>query len=200
MPMKNRDWDLQVAFVLAQDPACKSRREAEELYPVMTALRYYDRAHAFYLAGDTYQARALSQEARAKTGIEIHPGAEIGQPFFIDHGMGVVIGETAVVGDYCTLFHGVTLGGTGKDVGKRHPTVGNHVTIGAGATILGPITIGDHAKIGAGAVVLRDVPANATAVGVPAYIIPHSSEEREAEEEQDAVETEESLAQRFCDH
>lgn len=113
----------------------------------------------------------ISQRARHKTGIEIHPGAKIGKGLFIDHGMGVVIGETTEIGDYCTLYQNVTLGGTGKDHGKRHPTLGNHVLVGAGAKVLGPFTVGDHARIAAGAVVLSEVPANATAVGVPAHVV-----------------------------
>lgn len=166
-----RDWDAQARFIMEMDPACKSMEEARDLYPVMEALRVYDEAHALYEKGEYYEARRISQEARAKTGIEIHPGAKIGKCLFIDHGMGVVIGETAEVGDYVHLYHGVTLGGVESLPKRRHPKVGNHVMIGAGATLLGAITIGDYAQIGAGAVVLQDVPAGATAIGIPARII-----------------------------
>lgn len=154
------------------DPACRSIEEATNLYPITDALASYDIAHEFYLRGEFYEARRISQDARNRTGIEIHPGAEIGRCFFIDHGMGVVIGETAKIGDFVHMYHGVTLGGVESIQGQRHPIVGNHVLIGANATLLGPIHIGDGAKIGAGAVVMHDVPAGATAVGVPARIIP----------------------------
>ena len=132
---------------------------------------YHRIAHWFLKHGHKFLARWLSQKARHRTGIEIHPGATIGKGLLIDHGMGVVIGETAVIGDNCTIYQGVTLGGTGKDTGKRHPTIGNNVMIGSGAKVLGPFTVGDNAKIAAGAVVLDAVPPDATAVGVPARII-----------------------------
>ncbi len=171
------EWFEQARYILQEDPACKNIGEALFLYPMMAALRSHRRANWFYKRGHTTFARFISQRARHRTGIEIHPGAKIGHHIFMDHAMGIVIGETAEVGNYVTLFHGVTLGGTSKDkAAKRHPTVGNNVTIGAGATVLGPITIGDGAKIGAGAVVLHDVPPGATAVGVPARIIPSRSE------------------------
>lgn len=169
--MIKRDWEEQAHFIMEMDPACKTMQEAYDLYPVMDALRAYDEAHELYLAGKYYEARRISQDARARTGIEIHPGATIGKCLFIDHGMGVVIGETATVGDYVHMYHGVTLGGVESLEGKRHPQVGNHVMIGAGATLLGAIHIGDGAKIGAGSVVLEDVPAGATAVGLPARVI-----------------------------
>ncbi len=166
------EWIEQGRYILQEDPACKHLGEALFLYPMMSALRAHRLANWFYKRGHTTFARFLSQRARHRTGIEIHPGASIGHHIFMDHAMGIVIGETAVVGDYVTIFHGVTLGGTSKDKGaKRHPSVGNHVTIGAGATLLGPIFVGNGAKIGAGAVVLQDVPEGATAVGVPARII-----------------------------
>lgn len=156
-------------YILEQDPACKTLLEAMFLYPMVDALLIHKKAHALYLKGHTTLARFIANIARRRTGIEIHPGAQIGKNFFIDHGMGVVIGETAVIGDNVTMYHGATLGGIGKEKNaKRHPTVGNNVLIGADATILGPITIGDNAKIGAGAVVLKDVPPGATAVGVSA--------------------------------
>ncbi|MBG9988597.1 serine acetyltransferase [Aerococcaceae bacterium DSM 111176] len=164
-------WRGEAEYIFEQDPACHSVEEAY-LYPGLVARQYHDKARAEYLAGHYYQARVISEEARRVTGIEIHPGATIGDQFFIDHGIGIVIGETSIIGDRVTMYHGVTLGGiTSKQDVKRHPTVGNDVIIGAGAIILGDITIGDGAKIGAGAVVLKDVPAGATAIGVPAKII-----------------------------
>ena len=154
--------------VLENDPAARNKFEVFLLYPCIHALIAYRIAHFLYSHRVFLFARIISQLARFFTGIEIHPGATIGKGLFIDHGMGVVIGETAEIGDDVVLYHGVTLGGTGKDKGKRHPTVKNNVVIGSGAKILGPIVIGEGAKIGANAVVLRDVPPNATAVGIPA--------------------------------
>ncbi|MBE6036902.1 MAG: serine O-acetyltransferase [Clostridiales bacterium] len=154
-----------------RDPACRNALEVILLYSGFHALVFYRIAHAFYKCHLFFLARLVSQLGRFFTGIEIHPGARIGRGLFIDHGSGVVIGETAEVGDYCTLYQGVTLGGTGKDTGKRHPTLGNNVLVGSGAKVLGPLNIGDGVKIAAGAVVLRDVPAHSTAVGVPARII-----------------------------
>ncbi len=161
----------EIDAVLARDPAVRSRLEVVLCYPGFKAIVRHRRAHRAYERGHYLLARLLSQRARRKTGIEIHPGAQIGQRLFIDHGSGVVIGETAIIGDDVTLYQGVTLGGTGKDTGKRHPTIGNHVTIGAGAKVLGPITIGDHVKIGAGAIVLKDVPDHCTVVGNPGRIV-----------------------------
>ena len=157
--------------VMENDPAAKNRLEVFLLYPCVHAVLYYRVSHFFYTKKIFFIARLISQLARFFTGIEIHPGAKIGKGLFIDHGMGVVIGETAEVGDNVVLFHGVTLGGTGKDTGKRHPTIGNNVFIGSGAKVLGPIIIGDYCKIGANAVVLKDIPAHSTAVGIPAKII-----------------------------
>ena len=157
--------------VLARDPAAKSRLEVRFCYPGLAALRAHRRANALYKRGHVLLARWLSQRARHRTGIEIHPGAEIGRRVFIDHGDGVVIGETTIIGDDVTIYQGVTLGGTGKDVGKRHPTIGSGVTIGAGAKVLGPITVGDHSKVGAGAIVLKNVPPNCTVVGNPGRIV-----------------------------
>ena len=169
------DWKTLVKedrqAVLARDPAAKSMAEVRLCYPGLAALRAHRRANALHRKGHVLLARWLSQRARHKTGIEIHPGAQIGRRVFIDHGDGVVIGETTVIGDDVTIYQGVTLGGTGKDVGKRHPTIGNGVTIGAGAKVLGPITIGDHSKVGAGAIVLKDVPPNCTVVGNPGRIV-----------------------------
>jgi serine O-acetyltransferase len=131
----------------------------------------YRRAHKLYLKGHYFWARLISQKARKRTGIEIHPGATIGKGFFIDHGAGVIIGETTIIGDNCTLYQGVTLGGTGKEQGKRHPTLGNNVMVSAGAKILGSFKIGDNSKIGAGSVVLEEVPPNSTVVGVPGRVV-----------------------------
>lgn len=153
-----------------RDPAAKGYLQIILLYAGLHALIAYRIAHLLWEMKVPFVPRLISQGFRFITGIEIHPGAVIGNSFFIDHGMGVVIGETAIVGDHVTLFQGVTLGGTGKETGKRHPTVGNHVVIGAGAKVLGNITIGDNSYIGANAVVLRDVPANSTVVGVPGHI------------------------------
>jgi len=153
-----------------RDPAARSKLEIFLLYPGVHALLWHRAAHWLYLHHRYFLARWLSQHARKKTGIEIHPGAAIGHRLVIDHGMGIVIGETAEIGDDCLLYQGVTLGGTGKDQGKRHPTLGNNVMVGSGARVLGPFKVGDNARIAAGAVVLREVPSNCTAVGVPARI------------------------------
>lgn len=161
-----------IKHIKEADPAARSTLEIVLLYPSIHALFFYRIAHFLYRCHLFFLARFISQFARLLTGIEIHPGAKIGKGLFIDHGMGVVIGETAEIGDNVLMYHQVTLGGTGKDHGKRHPTIGNDVVIGAGAKILGPIKIGDFAKIGAGSVVLKDIPANATAVGIPATIRP----------------------------
>ena len=155
----------------ARDPAARSRLEIFLLYPGVHALIYHRLAHFLYRHRLFFLARLVSQWSRCWTGIEIHPGAQIGRRLVIDHGMGIVIGETAEIGDDCLLYHGVTLGGTGKDHGKRHPTLGNNVLIGAGTKVLGPVYIGDNARIGAGSVVLRNLPANCTAVGVPAEVV-----------------------------
>ncbi len=161
----------EINLIKEKDPAARSSLEIFFLYSGFKAVRSYRRAHKHYLKKRFFLARWISQHARSKTGIEIHPGATIGKGLFIDHGMGVVIGETVEMGDNCLLYQGVTLGGTGKDKGKRHPTLGNNVMVGAGAKVLGPVKIGDNAKIAAGAVVLTDVPANSTAVGVPARVV-----------------------------
>ena len=157
--------------VLERDPAARSRFEVYFLYSGFKAIRAYRRANWFYKKDMKLIARYISQRSRKKTGIEIHPGATIGKNLCIDHGMGVVIGETTIIGDNCTLYQNVTLGGTGKDHGKRHPTLGNNVLIGAGAKVLGPFRVGDNSRVAAGAVVLDEVPDNATAVGVPARIV-----------------------------
>lgn len=160
-----------VAAVRERDPAARSDAEVLLLYSGVHAILAYRVAHRLYIGGHRFAARAVSQAARHLTGIEIHPGAKIGKGLFIDHGMGVVIGETTEIGDNCTLYQGVTLGGTGKDVGKRHPTLGNNVMIGAGAKVLGPFLIADNSKIAANAVVLKEIPENSTAVGIPAQVV-----------------------------
>ena len=154
--------------IIKRDPAAKSRLEVFLLYPGVRAVRWHKISNFLYRHKLKFLANFLSLRIRKKTGIEIHPGAKIGKGLFIDHGMGVVIGETVEIGDYCTIYQNVTLGGTGKDQGKRHPTIGDNVVIGAGAKVLGPFKIGNNAKIGAGAVVLGEVLENATVVGVPA--------------------------------
>jgi serine O-acetyltransferase len=170
-----------IASVFDRDPAARSTWEVLTCYPGFHALTMHRLAHLFWQAKLRWLGRFTSHLARFLTGIEIHPGATIGRRFFIDHGMGVVIGETAEIGDDCTLYHGVTLGGTSWNHGKRHPTLGNGVVIGAGAKVLGPITVHDRAKIGSNAVVVRDVPPGATAVGIPARIIAEDVEQRREE-------------------
>lgn len=160
-----------VAAIRQRDPAAKSDVEIVLLYSGLHAILAYRVAHKLYLGGHSFSARAISQAAKFFTGIEIHPGATIGKGLVIDHGMGVVIGETTEIGDDCTLYQGVTLGGTGKDVGKRHPTIGNNVLVGAGAKVLGPIVIEDNSKVAANAVVLKDISESSTAVGIPARVV-----------------------------
>ncbi len=161
----------EIAVVFERDPAARSTWEVVTCYPGFHALLAHRLAHGLWTRDFKWLARWISHWARWFTGIEIHPGAQIGRRFFIDHGMGVVIGETSEIGDDCTLYHGVTLGGTTWNKGKRHPTLKNSVVIGAGAKVLGPITIGENAKIGSNAVVVKDVPDNATAIGIPARLI-----------------------------
>ncbi len=161
----------EIAVVFERDPAARTRWEVITCYPGLHALLFHRLAHWLWNLRLRWLARFVSHWSRWFTGIEIHPGVVIGRRFFIDHGMGVVIGETAEIGVDCTLYHGVTLGGTSWNKGKRHPTWGNGVVIGAGAKILGPITIGEGAKIGSNAVVVKDVPAGATAIGIPARIV-----------------------------
>lgn len=173
---RNLRYDLNK--VMENDPAARSKIEVFLLYPTIHALIAYRISHYLYINKLFFLARLISQISRFFTGIEIHPGAKIGRGLVIDHGMGVVIGETAEIGDNVLLYHGVTLGGTGKDKGKRHPTVGNNVVIGAGAKVLGPIYIGINSKIGANSVVLNNVPEGATAVGIPAKNIIKIKEEK----------------------
>ncbi|TVQ57165.1 MAG: serine O-acetyltransferase [Spirulina sp. DLM2.Bin59] len=161
--------DFQIIF--ERDPAARNWLEVLFCYPGLQALVCHRVAHWFYHLGLPFLPRLLSHLARFFTGIEIHPGAQIGQGVFIDHGMGVVIGETAIVGDYCLIYQGVTLGGTGKESGKRHPTLGENVVVGAGAKVLGNLQIGNSVRIGAGSVVLRDVPSDCTVVGVPGRVL-----------------------------
>ena len=162
---------LDAKNIKEKDPAARNIFEVIILYQGFHVLVYYRIAHFFYKYKMYFIARLISQLGRFFTGIEIHPGAKIGKNLFIDHGMGIVIGETAEIGDNCTIYHQVTLGGTGKDCFKRHPTVGNNVMIGAGSKILGPITIGSNVKIGAGAIILKNVEDNVTVVGVPGHKI-----------------------------
>jgi len=186
--------DLQAVF--DRDPAATSKLEVVLTYAGFHALLAYRVSHWLKLHGVPFIPRAISQLARWLTGIEIHPSAKIGKSFFIDHGMGVVIGETAEIGDYVTLFQGVTLGGTGKEHGKRHPTLGNHVVVGAGAKILGGIKVGDNVKIGANSVVLKSVPPNSTVTGVPARIIKVEGE-RLPEATMDHINLPDPIADRF---
>lgn len=160
-----------IRAVQDRDPAARGFLEVFLLYPGVKAIRMYRRAHFYYQHGWFFLARLVSQHAVRRTGIEIHPGAKIGRRLVIDHGTGIVIGETAEIGDDVLIYQGVTLGGTGKDVGKRHPTVGNNVMISAGAKVLGPFKIGDNSRVAAGAVVLEEVPPNSTVVGVPAKVV-----------------------------
>lgn len=167
----------QINVIKENDPAIKSSLEAL-LYPSFWAILYYKVAHYFYLRKHYFIARLISEKAKRKTGIEIHPGAKIGKNLFIDHGIGVVIGETAEIGNNVILYQGVTLGGTGKEKGKRHPTIKDNVIVSAGAKVLGSFIVGENAKIGAGAVVLESVPKNATVVGIPAKVVKISKKEK----------------------
>jgi serine O-acetyltransferase len=175
----------EIQTIKQRDPAARSTLEIILVYPGFHALQLHKVASRLHRAGFKLPARMISHLGRFLTGIEIHPGAQIGERFFIDHGMGVVIGETSIIGDDVMLYQGVTLGGTGKARGKRHPTLGNGVIVGVGAKVLGDVTIGDNARIGGGAVVLRDVPADTTAVGIPARAVawtdPKSGEIRRVE-------------------
>ena len=165
----------EIAVIRQRDPAIHSPMEVF-LYPSFKVMMHYRLAHKLYRKNHYFLARWISQRGVRKTGIEIHPGAKIGKGFFIDHGNGVIIGETTIIGDNVTLYQGVTLGGTGKEQGKRHPTVGNNVMISAGAKVLGSFTIGDNSKIGAGSVVLEEVPPNSTVVGVPGRVVKRNNE------------------------
>ena len=182
-----------------KDPAARNVLEVILLYPGFHILVYHRIAHWLYQHKRFFLARWVSQHGRRRTGIEIHPGATIGRCLFIDHGMGIVFGETCEIGDNCTIYHGVTLGGTGKDTGKRHPTLGNNVLIGAGTKVLGPVYIGDNSRIGAGSVVLRNLPANCTAVGVPAEVVRINNKAVNPADDLDQQDLPDIVAQRLTD-
>ncbi len=206
LPKRGMDYALrlsaqlreEIEMVRQHDPAARGSAEILLLYSGLHAVLCYRLAHIFYLHGHRFTARLISQTARFLTGIEIHPGAKIGRCLFIDHGSGVVIGETAEIGDYCTLYQGVTLGGTGKHQGKRHPTLGNHVMVGAGAKVLGPFRIGDRSKIAAGAVVLDEIPADSTAVGIPARVVRRCNRKVAPDDNMDQVHIPDPVAQEIC--
>lgn len=187
-----------IRAIRERDPAARSSLEVLLLYSGLHALMWYRWSHFLYRHRLFFLARATSQLARFLTGIEIHPGAQIGRGVLIDHGSGVVIGETAVVGDGCTIYQGVTLGGTGKDKGKRHPTLGRNVLVGAGAKILGPFSVGDNVKIAAGAVVLDPIPANCTAVGVPARVVRRDNQRVEEKRDMDQIHIPDPVSQELC--
>ncbi len=180
-----------------KDPASKGVWEVILLYSGFHALIWHRMAHWCYRRRLFFLARLLSQTGRFFTGIEIHPGAKIGDRFFIDHGMGIVIGETAEIGDNCTIYHGVTLGGTGKDTGKRHPTIGNNVLIGAGAKVLGPFTVGDNSQIGANSVVLKEIPPDTTVTGIPGRAVRQASR-RIPSSDLDQVHLPDPIMQELC--
>ena len=188
-----------IALIKERDPAARSAFEIILTYSGLHAVHSYRRAHWFYQHKCFTIARIISQMSRFFTGIEIHPGAKIGKGLFIDHGAGVVIGETTEIGDYCTLYQNVTLGGTGKDTGKRHPTLGNNVMVGAGARVLGPMKIGDNSKIAANAVVLEEVPPNCTAVGVPARVVKRDGI-RVNNSDLDQIHIPDPVSQLLCEH
>lgn len=185
-------------LIAKRDPAAKSTLEVILLYPGFQALFYHRIAHWFFKRKLFFIARFTSQFSRFFTGIEIHPGAVIGQGLFMDHGMGIVIGETAEIGDNCTIYHGVTLGGTGKDKGKRHPTVGSNVLIGAGAQLLGPITIGDNAMVGAGSVVLEEVEPGTTVAGPKARTVKRAGRKLAPSIELDQIHISDPVSQELC--
>ena len=184
-----------IACVRDRDPAARSALEILFLYPGFKAIRSHRRAHWGYEHKLFFLARLISQRSSRRTGVEIHPAAQIGRRVFIDHGTGVVIGETAIIGDDVTLYQGVTLGGTGHHTGKRHPTIGNNVLIGAGAKVLGPFTVGDNSNIAAGAVVLDEIPPNSTAVGVPARVVKQNGKRVE---ELDQIHIPDPIAMELC--
>lgn len=190
-----------IALIKERDPAARSSFEIFMTYPSLKALRSYRRANWFYRHRMFTAARIISQHARNRTGIEIHPGATIGKGLFIDHGMGVVIGETAVIGDNCLIYQGATLGGTGKDKGKRHPTLGDNVLVGAGAKVLGPFKVGSNVKIAANAVVLNAIPDDCTAVGVPARVVKRKGEkvsECKVTQDIDQIHIPDPVSQELC--
>jgi len=187
----------EIELIKQRDPAAASSLEVAVLYSGFHAVLAYRIAHVLHEKGFVFAARMISQTAKFFTGIEIHPGAKIGKGLFIDHGSSVVIGETAEIGDNCTLYQGVTLGGTGKDVGKRHPTLGNNVMVGSGAKVLGPFKVGDNSKIAANAVVLSEVPENSTAVGIPARVVRKNNKKID-EADLDQVHIADPLSQELC--
>lgn len=181
--------------IVDRDPAARNRFEVALLYSGFHAIILHRLAHRLFRWGLLFLARFISQFNRWLTGIEIHPAAKIGKGLFIDHGMGIVIGETAEIGDNCTIYHGVTLGGTGKETGKRHPTIGNNVMIGAGAKVLGPFKVGDNAMIGAGSVVLREVESDSTVIGIPARMVKKNNKRID---EMDQIHIPDPLSQEIC--
>ena len=190
-----------IALIKERDPAARSTFEILLTYSGLHAIHSYRRANWFYRHKMFTIARIISQFARFRTGIEIHPGATIGKGLFIDHGMGVVIGETTIIGDNCLIYQGVTLGGTGKDKGKRHPTLGNNVLVGAGAKVLGPFKVGDNVKIAANAVVLNEIPIDCTAVGVPARVVRRKGErvnKCKVTQDLDQIHIPDPVAQELC--
>lgn len=191
-------FDEEIASVKRRDPAARGTFEIVFTYSGLHAVLAYRIAHALYNRKFYTAARVISQLARFFTGIEIHPGAKIGKGLFIDHGMGVVIGETTEIGDNCLLYQGTTLGGTGKDKGKRHPTLGNNVMVGAGAKVLGPIKVGNNVKIAANAVVLGEIPDDSTAVGVPARVVRRKGRRISACDELDQVHIPDPVSQELC--
>lgn len=187
-----------IRMVKEKDPAARTSLEVVLAYSGLHAVIFHRIAHWFYLNKFYLIARLISQFSRFLTGIEIHPGAKIGKGLLIDHGSGVVIGETAEIGDNCLIYQGVTLGGTGKEHGKRHPTLGNNVMVGSGARVLGPFKVGDNAKIAANAVVLEEVPENSTAVGVPARIVRIEGQKVKAGQDLDQVHIPDPVSQELC--
>ena len=190
-----KDLKETIDAYLARDPAAQSALEVLLLYPGVKAVQSHRRAHWFYEHDMKFIARLISQMSRRRTGIEIHPGAKIGKRLVIDHGMGIVIGDTAEIGDDCLIYHGVTLGGTGKDSGKRHPTIGNNVLIGTGAKVLGPFKVGDNSRIAANSVVLGEIPPDSTAVGVPARVIKIAGQKVDYASEVDQVSVSDPVAE-----
>ena len=190
-----KDLKETIDAYLARDPAAQSALEVLLLYHGVKAVQSHRRAHWFYEHDMKFIARLISQMSRLRTGIEIHPGAKIGKRLVIDHGMGIVIGETAEIGDDCLIYHGVTLGGTGKDSGKRHPTIGNNVLIGTGAKVLGPFKVGDNSRIAANSVVLGEIPPDSTAVGVPARVVKIAGQKVDYASEVDQVSVSDPVAE-----
>ena len=186
-----------VRTIKQHDPAMKSKAEVI-LYPSVWAVGIHRLSHRLYKWRLYWLARFFSQISRCITGIEIHPGAKLGKGLFIDHGMGVVIGETCEIGENVTIYQGVTLGGTGKELGKRHPTIGDHVVISAGAKILGPFKVGDRSKIGAGAVVLQEVPEDSTVVGIPGRVVRRAGKKIEPEDKLDQIRFPDPVSMEFC--